>query len=440
MLLRLLLLLLMQRGSSASSAAPEAVAEAVAEALESAGLDGEHRDEGTGEVDGFALMSRLRGLLGNTVGDELHSLCAERVAGAERSAAGRRGEEEEDEEEEDIVASICDEMCARESFRQLEDAIRASRAFAPGEAGDPALSLVAPRAKAAAPSSLVSGIVGGGDCAVAASILRSWPDGVVLADVLSADECDSLVAATEASHLYSFWHPDGSTDSNSSFRRADTIEVVSDELADALWSRIRGCAGVPATVDVTEDGRLHERGCEGVWDAVGINPTLLFVRYREGDHFSPHTDGSTIVDFNARSFCSVLVYLSDAGGGRTRFMGVPREGSAATKFISDEAGRFRFPEREIVGVADAVRGSACVFMQDVPHEGEPVASGSKYIIRTDIMYRRRHPRFTSEKDREAFKLFREADLMEADGHAAEAARKYRHACRLSPSLASVYGL
>ena len=77
----------------------------------------------------------------------------------------------------------------------------------------------------------------------------------------------------------------------------------------------------------------------------------------------------TIVDFNARSFCSVLVYLSDAGGGRTRFMGVPREGSAATKFISDEAGRFRFPEREIVGVADAVRGSACVFMQDVPHEG-----------------------------------------------------------------------
>ena len=46
----------------------------------------------------------------------------------------------------------------------------------------------------------------------------------------------------------------------------------------------------------------------------------------------------------------------------------------------------------------------------------------------------------SEKDREAFKLFREADLMEADGHAAEAARKYRHACRLSPSLASVYGL
>lgn len=437
--------------------------EEVAEALQSAGLTGEHRDA-DGELDGFALMSRLRGLLGKTVGEELHALCVERIERLQHDCLARRkeaGVSGHDSEEHDIVASICEEMYGRESFRELEDAIRSCQCVsrqpldqldgdndegpsAEASGGDPALSVVAPHAKTAAPSSLVSGIVSRRcDDGRPSSILHSWPDGVVLADVLSATECDSLVSATELSNLYSFWHPDGSTESNSTFRRADTIEIVSDELAGAIWSRI--AANVPPTVEVIADGRLHERGCEGEWDACGVNPTLLFVRYREGDHFSPHTDGHTIVDFNTRSFYSVLVYLNDnAHGGRTRFMEVADAGSGAegtmSKFVTDGAGRYRFPESEIVSVADVVRGSACIFKQDVPHEGEPVALGKKYIIRTDVYYTRRHPKFTSDKDKEAFRLFREADLMEADGHAIEAARKYRHACRLSPSLASVYGL
>ena len=48
--------------------------------------------------------------------------------------------------------------------------------------------------------------------------------------------------------------------------------------------------------------------------------------------------------------------------------------------------------------------------------------------------------FTADKDMKAYALFREADLLEADGNACEAMRKYRHACRLSPGLAEVYGL
>lgn len=56
-------------------------------------------------------------------------------------------------------------------------------------------------------------------------------------------------------------------------------------------------------------------GFEGTWRACGVNEHLLFARYGPGGHFSPHTDGYTIVDFNCRSLFTVLVYLNDCGGG-----------------------------------------------------------------------------------------------------------------------------
>ena len=45
-----------------------------------------------------------------------------------------------------------------------------------------------------------------------------------------------------------------------------------------------------------------------------------------------------------------------------------------------------------------------------------------------------------EMEKEAFRLFQLADLLEADGKSEAACRKYRHACRLSPELARVFGL
>ena len=56
-------------------------------------------------------------------------------------------------------------------------------------------------------------------------------------------------------------------------------------------------------------------GFEGTWKAVGVNEHLLFARYTDGGHFSPHTDGYTIVDFNKRSLYTLLLYLNDCQEG-----------------------------------------------------------------------------------------------------------------------------
>eukprot|EP00045_Choanoeca_perplexa_P006250 m.53217 g.53217 ORF g.53217 m.53217 type:complete len:65 (+) comp13540_c1_seq6:515-709(+) len=60
---------------------------------------------------------------------------------------------------------------------------------------------------------------------------------------------------------------------------------------------------------------------EGEWQAVGVNEHLLFARYNDGGHFSPHTDGNNIIDFNYRSMYTLLIYLNTcADGGESKLL------------------------------------------------------------------------------------------------------------------------
>lgn len=58
-------------------------------------------------------------------------------------------------------------------------------------------------------------------------------------------------------------------------------------------------------------------------------------------------------------------------------------------------------------------------------------------MRTDIMYRRQNPVCDTPCDREAYRLFREAELMEGEGRAAEAAVLFRRSFKMSPDLAKI---
>lgn len=95
----------------------------------------------------------------------------------------------------------------------------------------------------------------------------------------------------------------------------------------------------------------------GTWQAVGVNHVLLFARYGDGGHFSPHTDCYTVVDFNRRSLYSLLIYFNDClEGGATRLMAYDEDRSQ--QFVRDEAQRFRWPEARVLGAAPVHQGSA----------------------------------------------------------------------------------
>jgi hypothetical protein len=128
------------------------------------------------------------------------------------------------------------------------------------------------------------------------------------------------------------------------FRNADTVEVTCPEVAAALWRRVG--AHVAPVVTLARGDDACERGLEGTWRACGVNPVLLFTRYTPGGHFSPHTDGNTVVDLNTRSLRSMLVYLNDCADGGETTLFAPPPGAppdAHRLFRSDDAQRLRWP-------------------------------------------------------------------------------------------------
>lgn len=306
---------------------------------------------------------------------------------------------------------------------------------------DPTGSLNIAEIRPVAKAALVCEELANGLCAAPPAIearkLVAPLDGVILRNVLSKEECTSLVASSRGMG-YSFWDPD---EKRRDFRSADTVEVHSKALAKILWDRILPYIAELTRVQVEESQARWEREIDGDWTAYGVNHDLLFGRYGEGGHFSPHTDGNTVVDFNNRSLYSVIVYLNDcADGGSTRML-VLEEGDS---FCTDASGRFRGREENVVDSCPVEAGSVLLFYQNIVHEGEPVGSGStKYIIRTDLMFRRDRPFCTSASDVEAFRLMKEAEEIEnkqqGPAGATKAASLFRQAFRMSPSLAHVYG-
>ena len=101
------------------------------------------------------------------------------------------------------------------------------------------------------------------------------------------------------------------------------------------------------------------------WEAIGLNERFRYYRYDPGQKFRPHFDGSFDRTYAEKSLLTFMVYLNEGfAGGWTRFH-TDRE-----RFVAPEAGK------------------ALVFWHQQLHEGMPVESGRKYVLRTDVMYRR----------------------------------------------------
>jgi hypothetical protein len=169
--------------------------------------------------------------------------------------------------------------------------------------------------------------------------------------VLTAAECDALVTRAEKAgfedapltvgpNVYEM-HPDV---------RNNTRVMFDDEpLASQLFERLRP--------------RLPEQA--GDWALHGLNERFRVYRYTPGQRFKWHRDGSFQRSRYEESLYTLMVYLNQGfDGGRTEF--------------SD------------YGAVEPVTGRALIFHHPLPHQGAKVVRGTKYVLRTDVMYR--HPR------------------------------------------------
>ena len=96
------------------------------------------------------------------------------------------------------------------------------------------------------------------------------------------------------------------------------------------------------------------------WTPSGFNERFRFYRYTSEQYFKWHQDGTHRPSAHEESFLTFIIYLNDSyEGGETEF---------AWEKVEPRAGR------------------ALVFPHRLRHQGARIVSGTKYVLRTDVMY------------------------------------------------------
>jgi hypothetical protein len=313
----------------------------------------------------------------------------------------------------------------------------------------PSLQVVRPERKAEAGGSGVSFIQCFDEQYEGDYIVTTLMPGVTYIDgAMSAAECETLCNAVDKSDALSFWSPQGRENEDvRRFRDVDTIELNAQSIADLLWKRlahtIEQQINLNLTVQDDQSDPEWERELVGDWMPTNFNHDLLLARYPSGGSFAPHTDGRAVHTFNTRSFYSVIVYLNT----------IPRGCGGGTRFYTNDAvtqlqahtnvdGKVHWSSDESLATAeiDAVQGRLLIFHQSKVHEGvPPVAPYRKYIIRSDVMLLRTPAICDSEQDREAYRIFKQAEDLAEEGKVEEAVPLFRRALKLSPEMACIMG-
>lgn len=163
---------------------------------------------------------------------------------------------------------------------------------------------------------------------------------------------------------------------DASYREADRVVVKCESLARMIWEKLRKCLKRRDVFEIMPYGF----GSAGVWAPVGINPCFRFTRYSPGHHFKPHKDGLFVMTNDYRTIYTVVIYLNeDFEGGQTVFYE-----TEPNQNVSDYESLSLKTMKEILPSI----GKAVVFNHDTLHAAKEVLKGTKYILRTDILFQR----------------------------------------------------
>lgn len=186
-------------------------------------------------------------------------------------------------------------------------------------------------------------------------------------------------------------------------RICERLHTVNEDLSTWVLNKLK--TFLPEVVEI--DGAK--------WRLSRFTHHWRYVHYTPGGHFAPHYDGSKMLPWKEMSVYTVQVYLNDAfKDGSTRFY---------TDYVPNrmhphvvEYGKVcQFNPNAPTHEVKPETGKVLVFdhTQNTLHDGEPVSSGEKYIMRGDVLYE------AVEEDHEKLDLPDSADRLWSN----EAARR-----------------
>jgi len=177
----------------------------------------------------------------------------------------------------------------------------------------------------------------------------------VLSNVFSPEECRALIDRAELQGFVKALVNIGNGREKAilDYRNSDRCIIDDPDFSLDIFSRVR---------------RYLPEIFEGR-SLVSVNERLRILKYTPGNFFRKHCDSSYFRPENGEeSKFTLQIYLNEGSvGGATRFHSRYEPGGPYTDVIPRT-------------------GSVLIFQHDLLHEGALVSAGTKYALRTDIMY------------------------------------------------------
>ncbi|MDO6445423.1 2OG-Fe(II) oxygenase [Colwellia sp. 1_MG-2023] len=204
------------------------------------------------------------------------------------------------------------------------------------------------------------------------------PGAFILENVFSTDEIEKFIKVSESLQ----YQADAAVSLPRNVRHNDNVTWVVDEETDQIiWDRV-------GTLINSNTKIFNDKS------AVGINARFRFYRYKDGDYFDFHTDGSwpgsrvvneTLIHnhyLNQWSQMTFLILLSENfEGGATQFLTDNNSSPAPTRKLHDaKVNSVRMSAGSVLCFPHGNHPLHCL------HASEQVTKGVKYIIRTDVLF------------------------------------------------------
>lgn len=184
--------------------------------------------------------------------------------------------------------------------------------------------------------------------------------GTVYNKFLTPEECEQLIQIAEETGFEKL--PPERYNIN---QRTNTrLRVEDSTVAEWMWKRLEPL--LLPTDQIVDCPETKTR-----WRAVGLNSHLRFCKYIPPQFFAKHID-EQVFQGELRSFRTAMLYLntmSEGSGGATRFY--------------SHNGRSLYVDYSYHPLV----GDLFAFGQGQLHDGEPVLADTKYILRSEILYR-----------------------------------------------------
>jgi predicted 2-oxoglutarate/Fe(II)-dependent dioxygenase YbiX len=182
------------------------------------------------------------------------------------------------------------------------------------------------------------------------------PNLFTVPNFLSPDECRALIArgeslGFEAASVATAAGPQMLTN----VRNNDRVTFEDPAYAQSLWPRV--LPHLPPSTDGAKP--------------IGLSERFRFYRYDPSQRFKGHRDGVVERSPTEKTRLTFMIYLNDDfAGGETVFYSEDRVGGL----------------RQVVASVRPATGTALCFAHEWWHEGAPVTSGRKYVLRSDVFF------------------------------------------------------